>query len=114
MISKFLDIANRFSETGQSQFKLDIRPEPIKEDPDAQSAFSSVANTLRAVSCMPVESYEFCSSFFSKHLKSPPLESLAQYEGAEMSETQCSYLPGSHSRVLALVAPKCHPRHSLV
>ncbi|KAL9065003.1 MAG: hypothetical protein Q9161_008495 [Pseudevernia consocians] len=35
-------------ETGQSQFKLDIRPEPIKEDPDAQSAFSSVANTLRA------------------------------------------------------------------
>ena len=55
MISILLNIANKLSETGQSQFKLDIRPEPIKEDADAQSAFSSVANTLRAVSCMPLE-----------------------------------------------------------
>lgn len=35
----------------QPQFKMAIRSEPIQEDdPDAQSAFSSVANTLRAVS----------------------------------------------------------------
>lgn len=112
--SSFLDIANSHSESGQSQFKLDIRPEPIKEDPDAQSAFSSVANTLRAVSRITVEVPEFCSSFSSKRLKSPPPESLVQYEGAEMSETQCSYLPGSHSRVLALVAPRRHPRHPSV
>ena len=83
MISKFLDIANRLSETGQSQFKLDIRPEPIKEDVDAQSAFSSVANTLRAVSCMPVTVIAICLYFSSKHLKSLPLGSLAQCEGAE-------------------------------
>ena len=49
----FTNMANKVSETGQSQFKLDIRPEPIKEDADAQSAYSSVANTLRAVSSMP-------------------------------------------------------------
>ena len=60
MIFVFFDIANRLSDTGQSQFKLDIRPEPIKEDPDAQSAFSSVANTLRAVRRMPAEATETC------------------------------------------------------
>lgn len=105
-------MANRLSETGQSQFKLDIRPEPIKEDADAQSAFSSVANTLRAVSCMPFEVSDFCSSFSSKHLKPPPLESLAQYEGAETSGTQSSYPLVSHSTVLASVVPRrrpCHP-----
>lgn len=38
-------------DTNQPQFKLAIRSEPVQEDdPDAQSAFSSVANTLRAVS----------------------------------------------------------------
>ena len=95
MISNVIDRANRHSENGQTQFKLDIRPEPIKEDPDAQSAFSSVANALRAVSCSSVEVFEFCSSFSSKHLKSPPLESPAQYEGAEMSGTQCLYQAGS-------------------
>jgi len=38
------------SDTDQSEFKLNIRNEPIREeDRDAQSAFSSVANTLRVV-----------------------------------------------------------------
>ncbi|KAL6715184.1 hypothetical protein ACLMJK_007448 [Lecanora helva] len=32
----------------QQQFKLAIRNEPIRDDPDAQNAFSSVASTLRA------------------------------------------------------------------
>ena len=109
-ISKFLDIAKTLSETGQNQFKLDIRPEPIKEDPDAQSAFSSVANTLRAVSCVPVKIPAFRSPCFSKRLKSPRHESLAQSEGAEMSGTQCLCLPGSHSRAPASVAPKPHLR----
>lgn len=31
------------------QFKLDIRDEPIKEEGDAQSVLSNVANTLRQV-----------------------------------------------------------------
>lgn len=39
------------SDTANSQFKLDIRNEPIhEEDSDAQTALSNVANTLRAVS----------------------------------------------------------------
>lgn len=39
------------SDESQAAFKLDIRNEPIREEgPEAQSAFSSVANTLRAVS----------------------------------------------------------------
>lgn len=101
MTSNLLDIANRLSETGQSQFKLDIRPEPIKEDADAQSAYSSVANTLRAVSCLSAEVSESCLSLPSKHLKSLRLESLAQYEGAEMSGILCSYRLGSHSRALS-------------
>ena len=114
MISSVIGIANGHSENGQTQFKLDIRPGPIKEDPDAQSAFSSVANTLRAVSCPSVEVFEFCLSFSSKHLKSPPLGSPAQYEGAEMSGTQCLYLAGSHSRALASEVRKGHLRHHLV
>lgn len=60
---------------------------------------------------MLLECSEVCSSVSSKHLKSPPLENLAQYEGAETSGTQCSYLPGSRLRALALVVPKRHPRH---
>ena len=42
--------ANPDSDPDQPQFKLAIRSEPIREDPDVQNAFSSVANTLRAVS----------------------------------------------------------------
>ena len=38
-------------ESDQSQFKLNIKNEPIQEeDGDAQAALSNVANTLRAVS----------------------------------------------------------------
>lgn len=45
-----LSVANQYSDSEQSGLKLNIRNEPIREeDPDAQSAFSSVANTLRAV-----------------------------------------------------------------
>ncbi len=45
-------ILNETSES-EPQLKLDIRKEPIpEEDGDAQSAFSNVANTLRAV-CPP-------------------------------------------------------------
>ena len=41
-------IADLSSETEPPGFKLDIKSEPIaEEDPNAQSAFSSVANTLR-------------------------------------------------------------------
>lgn len=43
--------ANSHSEPDQPQFKLDIRSEPIREEGgDPNSALSSVANTLRAVS----------------------------------------------------------------
>ena len=52
--SRYVNIvtfAETVSDADQPQFKLAIRSEPIQEDdPDAQSAFSSVANTLRAVS----------------------------------------------------------------
>ena len=47
----YLTLAENVSDTDAPQFKLAIRSEPIQDDdPDAQSAFSSVANTLRAVS----------------------------------------------------------------
>ena len=47
----YVTLAENVSDTDPPQFKLAIRSEPIQDDdPDAQSAFSSVANTLRAVS----------------------------------------------------------------
>ncbi len=50
-VYRYVTFAKNVSDTDQPQFKLAIRSEPIQEnDPDAQSAFSSVANTLRAVS----------------------------------------------------------------
>lgn len=45
------------SDADQPQFKVAIRNEPIQDDdPDAQSAFSSVANALRAVSLLSLSS----------------------------------------------------------
>ncbi len=93
------------ADSDQPQLKLAIRDEPIRADPDAQNAFSSVANTLRAV-CLFVTAFvdeSLSLSHCSKHHKSPNQERLAPFEGVEMSETLFSCPLASRSRVLASV-----------
>ena len=71
----------------QPQFKLAIQHEPIQEDdPDAQSAFSSVANTLRAVSYLALFVYFTMTD-----------ESLASVTSCDAQETWCRSRPSGRS-----------------
>lgn len=99
--SRYINIvtfAENVSDADQPQFKLAIRSEPIQEDdPDAQSAFSSVANTLRAVSfgvrCLLLKTY---ADRTSKHRKLPHLGNRVPFEVVGTSGTLYSYPRANH------------------